>query len=60
MTRQIYAAYDDVGIFVYQAFTPAIVSAALEKGTFGAGGSRGERAEGSLSACAGGAAVSGG
>jgi len=35
--RRIYAAYDDSGIFVYQAFTPEIVQAALEKGTFGCG-----------------------
>jgi hypothetical protein len=35
--RQIYAAYDDDGIHVYQAFTPSIVQAALAKGTFGAG-----------------------
>jgi hypothetical protein len=35
--RRIYAAYDDEGIFVYQAFKPSIVQAALEKGTFGAG-----------------------
>ena len=37
MTRQIYAAYDDGGIYVYQAFTPSTVQAALEKGTFGKG-----------------------
>lgn len=37
MIRQIRAAYDDAGIYVYQAFTPAIVQAALAKGTFGAG-----------------------
>ncbi|MEO8392589.1 MAG: DUF4291 family protein, partial [Chloroflexota bacterium] len=35
--RQIYAAYDEAGIQVYQAFTPSIVQAALAKGTFGAG-----------------------
>jgi len=35
--RQIYADYDTQGIFVYQAFTPSIVQAALTKGTFGAG-----------------------
>lgn len=35
--RQIYAAYDDEGIYVYQAFSPSIVHAALEKGTFGKG-----------------------
>lgn len=37
MERQIYAAYDDEGIYVYQAFKPEIVAAALAKGTFGAG-----------------------
>jgi hypothetical protein len=35
--RRIYAAYDDAGVFVYQAFKPSIVQAALAKGTFGAG-----------------------
>jgi hypothetical protein len=35
--RQIYAAYDDGGIYVYQAFTPETVRAALAKGTFGRG-----------------------
>ena len=35
--RQIYAAYDDEGVYVYQAFKPSIVKAALDKGTFGAG-----------------------
>lgn len=35
--RRIYAAYDESGITVYQAFTPEIVRAALEKGTFGQG-----------------------
>ncbi|MBC7813267.1 MAG: DUF4291 domain-containing protein [Burkholderiales bacterium] len=35
--RQIYAAYDDGGVYVYQAFTPETVRAALEKGTFGRG-----------------------
>lgn len=35
--RRIYAAYDDAGIYVYQAFSPEIVQAALEKGTFGRG-----------------------
>ena len=35
--RRIYAAYDDEGIYVYQAFKPTIVAAALEKGTFGQG-----------------------
>lgn len=37
MERQIYADYDETGIYVYQAFAPHIVAAALEKGTFGAG-----------------------
>jgi hypothetical protein len=37
MIRQIYAAYDDEGIFVYQAFKPEIVQEALTLGTFGAG-----------------------
>jgi len=35
--RRIYAAYDDRGVVVYQAFKPSIVAAALAKGTFGAG-----------------------
>jgi len=35
--RRIYAAYDDEGVYIYQAFTPSVVRAALEKGTFGAG-----------------------
>ncbi|MEO0561522.1 MAG: DUF4291 family protein [Chloroflexota bacterium] len=35
--RRIYAAYDDGGVYVYQAFKPSIVAAALAKGTFGAG-----------------------
>lgn len=37
MTREIYADYDDKGIYVYQAYTPAIVEAALRKGTFAEG-----------------------
>lgn len=37
MNRQIYAAYDDLGVYVYQAFSPDIVAAALAKGTFGKG-----------------------
>jgi hypothetical protein len=37
MKRQIYAAYDDEGIFVYQAFSPQTVQAALAKGTFSTG-----------------------
>jgi hypothetical protein len=36
-TRQIYASYDDAGLFVYQAFNPEIVRAAMEKGTFADG-----------------------
>ena len=35
--RQIYAAYDDAGVYVYQAFTLSIVEAAVAKGTFGEG-----------------------
>lgn len=35
--RRIYAAYDDDGIYVYQAFKPSTVKAAQAKGTFGAG-----------------------
>ena len=35
--RAIIADYDDEGVFVYQAFEPSIVEAALEKGTFGRG-----------------------
>ncbi|MFN8529765.1 MAG: DUF4291 family protein [Anaerolineae bacterium] len=35
--RQLYAAYDDTGISVYQAFRRDIVDAALQKGTFGEG-----------------------
>ena len=37
MQRQILAAYDSEGIFVYQAFKPSIVEFALRKGTFGKG-----------------------
>jgi hypothetical protein len=37
LTKQILAAYDDEGIYVYQAFKPSTVATALEKGTFGAG-----------------------
>ena len=37
MTKVIYATYDDEGIYVYQAFKPSTVQAALEKGTFGQG-----------------------
>lgn len=35
--RVIHAAYDDEGVWVYQAFSPLIVQKALEKGTFGEG-----------------------
>ncbi len=37
MTAQILAAYDEQGVFVYQAFEPAIVEAALRRGTFDKG-----------------------
>jgi hypothetical protein len=37
MQRQILAAYDSEGIFVYQAFKPSIAEEALRKGTFGKG-----------------------
>ncbi len=37
MQRQILAAYDSEGIFVYQAFKPCIAEEALLKGTFGKG-----------------------
>jgi hypothetical protein len=37
MQRQILAAYDREGIFVYQAFKPSIAEEALRKGTFGKG-----------------------
>src|SRR3712207_6062427 len=32
--RRIFADYDEEGIFVYQAFKPSIVEAALRHGTF--------------------------
>jgi hypothetical protein len=35
--KRIYAAYDEEGVFVYQAYAPYIVKAALAKGTFDAG-----------------------
>jgi len=35
--RRIYAAFDDEGVYVYQAFKPSIVKAALHTGTFGEG-----------------------
>jgi hypothetical protein len=37
MTRQICAAFDDDGVYVYQAFKSSTVAAALKKGTFGDG-----------------------
>jgi len=37
MERQIYANYDNTGVFVYQAFASHIVANALDKGTFGVG-----------------------
>lgn len=37
MERKIYANYDEEGVFVYQAFKPAIVKTAVELGTFGKG-----------------------
>jgi hypothetical protein len=37
MSKQILAAFDEAGLFVYQAFSPEIVEAALEHGTFGRG-----------------------
>ena len=37
MQRQILAAFDNKGIFVYQAFKPSIVEEAVQKGTFGKG-----------------------
>ena len=37
MQRQILAAYDIEGIYVYQAFKPSIAKEALVKGTFGKG-----------------------
>jgi hypothetical protein len=37
MLRQIFATFDEEGIFVYQAFKPSIADEALRKGTFGKG-----------------------
>jgi hypothetical protein len=37
MSRQILAAFDEGGVFVYQAFRPETVEAALAKGTFDKG-----------------------
>lgn len=36
-TKRVYAAFDERGIYVYQAFKPSVVQAAVAKGTFGAG-----------------------
>lgn len=36
-SREVLADYDDEGVWVYQAFRPATVAAAVEKGTFGKG-----------------------
>ena len=36
-TRKIYCAYDDEGVFVYQAFSSKIVEFAVANGTFGKG-----------------------
>jgi hypothetical protein len=35
--RKIFANYDEEGIYVYQAFTPSTVAAALKRGTFDKG-----------------------
>ncbi|HAS41638.1 MAG TPA: DUF4291 domain-containing protein [Microscillaceae bacterium] len=37
MQKQVYAAYDDEGLYIYQAFKPKTVANAVAKGTFGAG-----------------------
>ena len=37
MEKRIYAHFDNEGIYVYQAFKPEIVAAALEEGTFSKG-----------------------
>ncbi|MEO1451778.1 MAG: DUF4291 family protein [Bacteroidota bacterium] len=37
MNKLIYADYDETGVYMYQAFKPAIVAVAVEKGTFGKG-----------------------
>jgi hypothetical protein len=36
-SRRVLAAFDDEGVWVYQAFRPSTVSAAVAKGTFGQG-----------------------
>jgi hypothetical protein len=35
--RKIFASFDEEGIYVYQAFKPSIVAAALQRGTFDKG-----------------------
>ncbi len=40
MTREIRAAHDGEGVYVYQAFKPSIVKAALRHGTFAEGFNR--------------------
>jgi hypothetical protein len=37
MNRELRAAFDEGGVFVYQAFKPSIVEAALRRGTFAEG-----------------------
>lgn len=37
LLKRVYAHFDAQGVYVYQAFTPSIVHAAVAKGTFGAG-----------------------
>jgi len=37
MSKRVLAAFDEGGVFVYQAFSPEIVEAAVERGTFGRG-----------------------
>ena len=37
MRKQVYAAFDGDGVYVYQAFKPSIVQAALRHGTFADG-----------------------
>lgn len=37
MQRQIFATFDDEGVFVYQAFKPSIADEAVRRGTFGKG-----------------------
>jgi hypothetical protein len=40
MSREVRAAFDEGGVFVYQAFKPSIVEAALRRGTFAEGFNR--------------------